>query len=132
MLWVIDKLKVKVKVKIKVKVKVKVKVIIKVLVIGEYGTLMLMLNTSDDSDYGYWLFCDLDYTNECKDKTTNFQLLPQRTEVEINEQGYKQRPPISAKSEKLILDQNNKYGYPIHYRMLKFVVKMGIKLIKVH
>ena len=23
-----------------------------------------VLNTSDDSDYGYWLICDLDHTNE--------------------------------------------------------------------
>ena len=46
--------------------------------------------------------------------------------------GYKQRPPTSSKSKKLILDQNNKYEYPILYRMLKFVVKMGIKVTKVH
>ena len=43
-------------------------------------TLDKVLNTSDDSDYGYWL----------------------------------------------------EYEYPIHYRMLKFVVKMGIKVTKVH
>ena len=39
-------------------------------------TLDKVLNTSDDSDYGYWLICDLDYTNECKERTSNFQLLP--------------------------------------------------------
>ena len=91
-------------------------------------TLDEVLNTSDDSDYGYWLICDLEYTNECKERTSNFQLLPHGREVENNELGYKQRPPTSSKSKKLILDQNNKYEYPIHYRMLKFVVKMGIKV----
>ena len=95
-------------------------------------TLDKVLNTSDNSDYGYWLTCDLEYTNECKERTGNFQLLPHRREVENNELGYKQRPTTSSKSEKLILDQNNKYEYPIHYRMLKFVVKMGIKVTKVH
>ena len=68
----------------------------------------------------------------CKERTSNFQLLPHGREVENNELGYKQRPPTSSKSKKLILDQNNKYEYPIHYRMLKFVVKMGIKVTKVH
>ena len=76
-------------------------------------TLDKVLKTSDDSDYGYWLICDLDFTNKCKDKTTNFQLLPRRTEVEINKLGHRQRPPTSAKSEKIILDQNNKYEYPV-------------------
>ena len=96
------------------------------------STLDKVLNTSDDSDYGFWLICDLEYTNECKEITSNFQLLPHRREVENNELGYKQRPSTSSKSEKLILDQNNKYEYPIHYRKLKFVVKMGIKVTKVH
>ena len=95
-------------------------------------TLDEVLNNSDDSDYGYWLICDLEYTNECKERTSNFQLLPHGREVENNELGYKQRPPTSSKSKKLILDQNNKYEYPIHYRMLKFVFKMGIKVTKVH
>ena len=96
------------------------------------ATLDKVLYTSDDSDYGCWLICDLEYTNESKERTSNFQLLPHRREVENNELEYKQRPSTSSKSEKLILDQNNKYEYPIHYRMLKFVVKMGIKVTKVH
>ena len=95
-------------------------------------TLDEVLNTSDDSDYGYWLICDLEYTSECKERTSNFQLLPHGREVENNELGYKQRPSTSSKGKKLLLDQNNKYEYPIHYRMLKFAVKMGIKVTKVH
>ena len=87
-----------------------------------------MLNTDDNSDYGFWLIWDLEDTNDCKDKATNFQLIPHRRQVENNELGYKQRPKTSAKSGKLILDQNNKYEYPIYYRLLKFFVKMGIKV----
>ena len=45
-------------------------------------TLDEVLNTSDDSDYGYWLICDLEYTNECKEISSNFQLLPHGREVE--------------------------------------------------
>ena len=61
----------------------------------EYSNANLdkVLNTSDDSDYGYWLICDLEYTNECKERTSNFQLLPPGREVENNELGYKQRHP---------------------------------------
>ena len=56
----------------------------------EYSNVTLdeVLNTPDDSDYGYWLFCDLDYTNECKDRTSNFQLPPYKREVENIELGY--------------------------------------------
>ena len=95
-------------------------------------TLDEVLNSPDDSDYGYWLICVFEYTNECKDRTSNFQLLPYGREGENNELGCKRRPKFAAKSKKLLLDQNNKYEYPIHYRMLKFVVKMGIKVTKVH
>ena len=54
------------------------------------STLNVVFNTPDDSDCGYWLICDLEYTNECKDRTSNFQLLPYRRKVENNELGYKQ------------------------------------------
>ena len=62
------------------------------------ATLDKVLNTSDDSDYGYWLICDLEYTNECKERTSNFQLLPHGREVENNELGYKQRPQLHQKA----------------------------------
>ena len=91
-----------------------------------------VLNTDNDSDYGYWFICDIEYTKKAKDRTANFQPLPFKREVEKNELGYSQRPSTSSKSEKLLLDQNNKYEYPIHYRITKFVVKMGIKVTKIH
>ena len=33
------------------------------------GFLDVILNTSDDSDHGYYKVCDIDYTNECKERT---------------------------------------------------------------
>ena len=42
------------------------------------STLDKVLNTPDDSDYGNWLICDFEYTNECKERTTNFPLIPRR------------------------------------------------------
>jgi hypothetical protein len=37
-----------------------------------------------------------------------------------------------SKVEKLILTQKNKYNYIVHYRMLKFYLKQGMILKKVH
>ena len=48
-------------------------------------TLQRILNTPDDSDYSYRLICDLEYTNECKSRASNFQLIPYKREVENNE-----------------------------------------------
>ena len=38
----------------------------------------------------------------------------------------------AKKTEKIILDQNNKTEYIFHYWMLKFCVKMGVKVTKIH
>ena len=48
------------------------------------------------------------------------------------ELGYRERDGGNARSEKLILDQNNKTEYMVHYGMLKFYVKMGVKVTKIH
>ena len=91
-----------------------------------------ILNTPDDSDHGYYLVCDIDYTNECKERTEQLALMPNKKKINDNELGYRQREKSKARSEKLILDQNNKTEYMVHYRMLKFYVKMGKKVTKIH
>ena len=52
--------------------------------------------------------------------------------INDNELGYRERDGGKARSEKLILDQNNKTEYVVHYRMLKFYVNMGVKVTKIH
>ena len=47
------------------------------------------------------------------------------------ELGYLERGAGKARSEKLILDQNNMTEFMVHYRMLKFYVKMGATVIKI-
>ena len=37
-----------------------------------------------------------------------------------------------TKTEKLVLDQNNNTEFMVHYRILKFYVKMGEKVTKIH
>ena len=103
------------------------------------GFLDTILSTPDDSDHGYYIVCDIDYTNECKERTEHLALMPNKRKINDNELGYRQREKSKARSgkllhrsEKLILDQNNKTEYMVHYRMLKFYVKMGVKVTKIH
>ena len=95
-------------------------------------TLDTILNTPDDADHGYYIVCDIDYTYECKERTEQLALMPKKRKINDNELGYKERDRGKARSEKLILDQNNKTEYMVHYRMLKFYVKMGVKVKKIH
>ena len=103
------------------------------------GFLDVILNTPDDSDHGYYIICDIDYTNECKERTEQLALMPNKRKINDNELGYRQREKSEARSgkllhrsEKLILDQNNKTKYMVHYRMLMFYVKRGVKVTKIH
>ena len=65
--------------------------------------------------------------------------MPNKRKINDNELGCREREKSKARSgkllhrsEKLILDQNNKTEYMVHYRMLKFYVKMGVKVTKIH
>ena len=95
-------------------------------------TLDTILNTPDDSDHGYYIICDIDYTNECKERTERLALMRNKRKINDNELGYRERAGGKARLEKLILDQNNKTEYMVHYRMLKFYVQMGVKVTKIH
>ena len=95
-------------------------------------SLDYILNTPDDSDHGYYIVCDIDYTNSCKDRTEQLALMPNKRKINDNELGYREREKRRTNTEKLILDQNNKTKYMVHYRMLKFYVKMGVKVTKIH
>ena len=95
-------------------------------------SLGFILNTPDDSDHGYYIVCDTDYTNSCKDRTEQLSLMPNKREINDDEVEYREREKNKTKTEKLILDQNNKTEFMVHYRMLKFYVKMGLKVTKTH
>ena len=82
--------------------------------------------------------CDINYTNSCKDRTEHLALMSSKRKKNHHELGYRERergstlghPKSRARSEKLILDQNKRREYMFHYRMLKFYVKMGVKVTK--
>ena len=70
-------------------------------------TLDAILNTPDDSDHGYYIVCDIDYTNECKERTEQLALMPNKRKINDNDLGYREKDGGKARSEKLILDKNN-------------------------
>ena len=82
------------------------------------GFLDTIVNTPDG--HGYYIVCDINYTNSCKDRTEQLALMPNKRKINDNELGYRERETGRARTEKLILDQNNKTEYMVHYRMLKF------------
>ena len=57
---------------------------------------------------------------------------PYKTKINDNELGFREKDGGKARSEKLILYQNNKIEYMVHYKMLKFYVKMGVSVTKIH
>ena len=67
-----------------------------------------ILNTPDDSDHGYYVVCDINYTNSCKDRTEQLALMPNKIKINDNELGYRERETGRVRTEKLILDQSNK------------------------
>ena len=50
-------------------------------------TLDAILNTPDDSDHGYYIVCDIVYTNECKERTEQLALMPNKRKINDNELG---------------------------------------------
>ena len=94
-------------------------------------SLDCIFNTPVDSDHGYYIVCDIDYTNSCTDRTEQLAIMPHKRKINDNELGYREREKGKTKTEKFILDQNNKTDYTVHYRMLKFYIEMGVKATKI-
>ena len=94
-----------------------------------------VLNTHDCSDIGYVLMVDLIYPDSIKYKTKNFQLCPEnKTNNPDNYTEYMKEhvPKPNRPTSKLICDQTNKEYYIVHYRNLKFFIRMGMINKKVH
>jgi hypothetical protein len=103
-----------------------------------------ILNLDDEGEWGYFLEVDLKYPLEIHEKTSDFPLAPESGMIAedmfsdfmikmyqtINENDKNKRKYKS--SRKLLLTQYDKYRYPVHFKILKFYLKMGMKLEKVH
>ena len=94
-----------------------------------------ILNTPDDSEIGYFLEVDLKYPDDKKQKTKYFPFCPENRKIDpnkYNEYMKSIKPENYTKSKKLICDWIDKKKYLIHYRMLKFYVRHGMIVEKIH
>ena len=94
-----------------------------------------ILNTPDDADIGYFLEVDLKYPDNIKQKTKYFPFCPENKKInpnKYNEYMNSIKPENYTKSKTLICDWTDKKKYLIHYRMLKFYVRHGMVVEKVH
>ena len=94
-----------------------------------------ILNTPDDSNIGYLLEVDLTYPDNKKEKTKNFPFASVNKKNNLdNFSDYMKEniPDTYTQNKKLICDWSDKKNYLIHYRMLKFYVRHGKIVDKVH
>ena len=94
-----------------------------------------IINTLDDSDIGYFIEVDLNYPENIKEKTKNFPFAP--VNKKINPDNFSDymktiKPDTYIQTEKLICDWSDKKNYLVHYRMLKFYIRHGMIVDKVH
>ena len=94
-----------------------------------------VLNTHDCSNTGYVLIVDLIYPDNIKYKSKNFPFCPENKTInpDIYTEYMKEHEPQPHRAtSKLICDQTNKEYYIVHYRNLKFYLRMGMIIKKVH
>ena len=94
-----------------------------------------ILITTDDSDFGCFIEVDLTYPDNIKEKTKNFPFAPENRKInpdDFTEYMKKIKPNTSTQTKKLICDWSDKKNYLIRYTMLKFCVRHGMEVVKVH
>ena len=98
-------------------------------------TLADIINTPDDSNIGYFIEVDMTYPNNIKDKTKNFPFAPMNKKIipdNFNEYMKEIKPDTYIQTKKLICDWSDKKNFLIHYRMLKFYIRHGMIVDKIH
>ena len=94
-----------------------------------------ILNTPDDSDIGYFLEVDLKYPDNIKEKKKNFPFCLENEKIDLDKNNdcmNKIKPRNYTKSKKLICEWTDKKKYLIHYRLIKFYVRHGMVVEKIH
>jgi hypothetical protein len=103
------------------------------------------LNVETEGESGYVLKLDLEYPRDIHDKTQDFPLAPEPGEVTedmftdfMSEQWtrrceFRRGGEVKYKPEKkLLMTCRNKSEYVVHFKLLKFYLEMGMKIIRVH
>ena len=98
-------------------------------------TLEDTIITPDDNDIGYFIEVDLTYPNNIKEKTKNFPFAPENKKInpdKFSDYMKEIKPDTYIQTKKLICDWSDKKNYLIHYRMMKFYIRHGMVVDKVH
>ena len=94
-----------------------------------------ILNTPDDGDIGYFVEVDLKYSDNIKEKTKHFPFAPENKKInpnDFNDYMNEIKPDNYTSTKKLICDWSDKKNYLAQYRMLKFFIRHGMIIDKVH
>ena len=98
-------------------------------------TLEDILNTPDDSDIGYFIEADLIYPNNIKEETKHFPFAPENKKInpdKFSDYMKEIKPDTYIQTKKLICDWSDKKNYLVQYRILKFYIRHGMVVDKVH
>ena len=94
-----------------------------------------ILNTPNDNEIGYFVECDLSYLDNIKEKTKFFPFCPEnklspqdKFTIYLNQM----KPDRYTPCKNLICDWTDKKIYLVHCRLLKFYVRLGTIVDKVH
>ena len=94
-----------------------------------------ILNTSGNADIECAILVDLKYPTKNKDKTKYLPLSPRNEKTNENDftSFMKEHKPDHYKPHnKLMCDQNAEKCYKLHYKNLKFLIRMGMIVEKIH
>ena len=94
-----------------------------------------VLITPDDNDIGYFIEVDLKYPNNIKEKTKNSPFAPVNKKFDTDKFSVYMKeikPDTYIQTSKLICDWSDKKNYLVYYRMLKFYIRHGMIVGKVH
>ena len=91
--------------------------------------------TPDESDIGYFIEVDLKYPDNIKEKTKKLPFAPMNKKINpdnFNDFMKEIKPDIYIQTKNLICDWSDKEKNFIRYRMLKFHIRHGMEVVKVH
>ena len=94
-----------------------------------------ILNTTDDSDVGFFIEVHLNNPGNIKEKTKHLPFAPVNKKINpdyFSDYMKEIIPDTYTQNKKLICDWSDKKNYLIHYRMLKFYARHGMVVDKVH
>ena len=97
-------------------------------------TLEDILNTLDDTDFGFSVETDSKYPDEIREKTKHFPLAPENKKIipDIFTPFMNENKNTYTPSEKLKSDWTDEKNYLIQKRMIKYYIKHGMLIDQVH